>query len=66
MTREERSEQTKDFYRALATEIDSHLANGSEFIFLDGLEDASAEVVRLRVKILKQEVARLRKLGGSR
>ncbi len=63
MTRADRTKWTRDFYDALAMELDSHLANGSEFIHLDGSEDAPEEVVKLRFSILKREVKRLRGKG---
>lgn len=65
MTRASRSRYTRDFYDTLATELESHLGNGSEFIFLEGQDDAPKEIVDLRIKILKQEIRRLRKKGAS-
>jgi hypothetical protein len=66
MTRVERTKWTREFYDTLAVELDSHLANGSEFIHLNGDEDAPAEVVDLRFKILAQEVRRLYSKGLKR
>ncbi len=63
MQKADRVKWTKDFYGALAVELHSHLANGSEFIHLDGEEDCPEDVVNLRFKILKKEVVRLQRLS---
>lgn len=65
MTRAERTKWTRDFYHCLAVELNSHLANGSEFIYLDGSEDVREDIVALRIKILTQEVKRLAKKGHT-
>jgi hypothetical protein len=64
VTRAERSKWTRDFYAALAVELDSHVDNGSGFIFGDN-EDDPKDLVELRLKIVRQEVARLQKKGRS-
>lgn len=64
MTREEKTKWAREFYFTLAVELESHLANGSEFIYSHGWKDES--VVDLREFILKKEVARLRRLGSAK
>lgn len=61
MNREEAQKERRDFNDALATELESHIANGSEFIYFDG--DPSDEVVKLREQILKGVVRLLRSRG---
>lgn len=55
MTRVERKKRLKECYRIIATELDHHFANGSEFLHMEpNGEDSHAEVVKLRFKVLKQ------------
>lgn len=63
MTRGQKSRERRRFLLALATEVESHLANESEFIFYDSDngEEPSAEVVELRVSTLKQVARELRR-----
>jgi hypothetical protein len=64
MNEGERRLRTREAYRIIATELDHHFANGSEWLHLEpGGTDSSEAVVKLRFKILKAQVARLRKLG---
>ena len=64
MTREESARVRRDFYDTLAVELNSHLSNESDFIYVDG--DPTTEVVRLREQILKGVVRTLRFRGGGR
>jgi hypothetical protein len=63
MTREEAARVRREFNDTLAVELESHLNNGSEFIFNDG--DPSEEVVKLRVQILKGVVRTLQFRGSK-
>jgi len=60
----ERRLRTRETYRIIATELDHHFGNGSEWLHLESNGNDSPEsVVKLRFKILKAQVDRLRKLG---
>jgi hypothetical protein len=60
VTRYKRQQVIRSAYRSLATEVDSHLANGSGFIFDEPSGEASAdEMVALRVKVVRQVAAYL-------
>lgn len=63
MTRDQKSRERRSFLLTLATELESHLENGSDFIYLDnaGEDDAPEDVVGVRVVTLKRLVASLRR-----
>lgn len=67
MTREQSKRIREEFNRAMATELEAHLNNGSAFIFEDELGQPEVDdVVKLRVQILKGVVRTLRFRGGRR
>lgn len=64
MTREQAKRIREDFNRAIATELEAHLDNGSAFIFKDELGQPEVDdVVKLRAQILKGVVRQLRSRG---
>ena len=67
MTRALRQKVIQSIYFSLATEVESHLANGSGFIFEEpGGYDSPQNVIDLRVKVVKQVVAYLFKKAGDK
>lgn len=54
MNRIERRKRLAEAYSIISTELDQHLANGSEFLLLEvNGEDSPDDVVKLRVRVLK-------------
>jgi hypothetical protein len=55
VTRAERAKRLSEAYRIIATELDHHIANGSEWLHLEPRgEDSPPDVVKLRFKVLRQ------------